>query len=315
MGSPEFAAPSLQALVNAGARIVGVYTQPDRPGGRGRLLRASPVKQLAEGVGLPVFQPARLRQPDAIGELASLAPDLIVIAAYGQILRPAVLALPRYGTLNVHASLLPNYRGASPVVAAILDGVEETGVTIMLVDEGMDTGPIVAQEAVAIGSFDTAGALGERLALLGAELLQQVLPRWVAGEIEPQAQDDAQASVTRLVKKDDGVLNWQMPAIDLWRRVRAFTPWPGATTSLNGLALQIQQAWPLAGDKDTEPGTVVGVPALADLPPLLPRPAFAVQTGEGLLLPLVVQKAGRRPVTAAEFANGERGLIGSRFGG
>lgn len=314
MGSPEFAIPSLERLLDAGHEIAGVYTQPDLAAGRGQHLQAPPVKRFALERGLPVFQPERLRRPEAIAELAAMRPELIVVAAYGQILRPAVLAIPPHGALNVHASLLPRYRGPAPVVAAILDGAGETGVTIMLVDEHMDTGPILAQRATPIAPEDTAGTLTDRLATLGADLLIDVVPRWLEGKIEPRPQDGSRASVTHLIKKEEGLLDWTMPAVDLWRRVRAFTPWPGATTTLAGGQVRILQTWPVEGDARVEPGSIVGFRDRGSLPPNAPRPAFAVQTGRGLLVPLVLQKAGKRALPAVDFANGERALLDRKLG-
>lgn len=315
MGSPEFALPSLRSLVGAGYEIVGVFTQPDRAAGRGRRLQPPPIKRYAESVGLPVFQPASLRTAEAIATLRALAPELIVIAAYGQILRPRLLAIPPRGTLNVHASLLPLHRGASPVTGAILDGAEQTGVSIMLIDEGLDTGPVLAERAMGIRADDTAGTLSARLAELGAELLIEVLPRWLQEEIVPRPQDESRATSTRLIRKEDGVLDWSEPATTLWRKVRAFNPWPGATTSLDGEAIRIQEAWPLQRDSGEEPGRIIRFRDPLDLPANLPRPAFAVQTGAGLLLPLMLQKQGKRALPAADFLNGERGLLERRFGG
>lgn len=313
MGSPDFATPSLQRLIDGRYTIAGVYTQPDRGAGRGRRLEAPPVKQIALEAGLPVFQPATLRTPETVAQLAALRPDVIVVVAFGQILRPAVLALPPHGVLNVHASLLPRYRGASPVASALLDGAAQTGVSIMLLDEGMDTGPILAQRSEPVLPQDTAGSLGVRLARRGADLLIETLPRWLAGELAPRPQDPSQATVTRRLEKEDGRLDWRLPARDLWARVRAFTPWPGATTSLDGTAVQILQAWPFDGGEGLDPGRIVPAPR-ATPPEGFARPAFAVETGQGLLLPLVLQKAGRRALDARDFANGERGLAGRRFG-
>jgi methionyl-tRNA formyltransferase len=314
MGSPEFAEPSLRRLIDAGYAIAGVYTQPDRSGGRGRRLLAPPVKRLAEAAGLSVFQPESLRLPEAVAELAALDPGVIVVVAFGQILRPAVLALPPRGVVNVHASLLPRYRGASPIAGALLHGDAETGVSIMLLDEGMDTGPVLAQARETVLPQDTTGSLSERLASLGAELLIATLPRWLAGEVAPQEQDEACATTTKLIAKADGQLDWSLPASELWRRVRAFTPWPGATTTLDGAPVQILQAWPVDAAADQELGRIVPTQGASSVPAELPRPAFAVSTGAGFLLPLILQKAGRRPLEARDFANGERGLAGRRFG-
>ena len=205
MGTPEFSVPSLATLVAGDYDVVGVVTQPDRPSGRGRKLEPSPVKRFAVEHGLAVLQPETLRASEAVAELAALRPDVIVVAAFGQILRPAVLALPPHGCINVHASLLPRWRGAAPVQAAILAGDQVTGSTIMLMDEGMDTGPVLSQAALAIHPDDTAGILTERLSHHGAELLAETLPRWLAGEIAPQPQESSLATLCRPVRKEQGV--------------------------------------------------------------------------------------------------------------
>jgi methionyl-tRNA formyltransferase len=314
MGSPQFAVPALRQLSEAGYEIAGVYTQPDRDAGRGRRLRPSPVKLTAEELGLSVFQPQNLRGSEAIEELRALQPDAIVVVAFGQILRPSVLQIPPQGVLNVHASLLPRYRGAAPVASAILDGLEATGVSIMLLDEGTDTGPVLAQRSELILPEDTTATLTDRLATLGAQLLIETLPGWLRGETAPRPQDEAEATVTRRIKKDDGAIDWSLPATEIWRRVRAYTPWPGAATTLGETPLQILQAWPAAGERQAEPGTVLPRQGNVELPAALPVPAFAVQTGNGVLLPLVLQRSGRKALSAREFLNGERGLIGRRLG-
>lgn len=323
MGSPEFALPSLRRLIDAGLNVVAVYTQPDRAIVRGRVL-PPPVKHLAESSGLPLRQPASLRRPEAIAELAALRPDLLVIVAYGQILRPAVLAIPARGALNLHASLLPRGRGPAPIAAAILDGLEETGVSIMQLDEGLDTGPVLAQEREPIDVTDTAASLSERLAARGASLLVDVVPRWLAGAIVPQPQDDALATRTRLIAKEDGQIDWRLPAHTLWRQIRAYNPWPVAMTTLDGTDVRILQAWPIDSPISVQsappdatplqPGAILALAGRVDLPAELPRPAFAVQTGDGLLLPLLLQRAGKRVLSARDFANGERGLMGKQFG-
>jgi len=198
--------------------------------------------------------------------------------------------------------------------AALLEGAEVTGVSIMLIDEGMDTGPLLAQQEEPLRAADTTASLSARLAGLGANLLIDVLPRWLAGRIMPLPQDPAQASLTRLIKKEDGALDWRLPAVELWRRVRAYTPWPGASTTLDGVPLRLLQSWPIDRESGAEPGRVLLFKEAIALPAGLPRPSFAVQTGRGLLLPLILQKAGKRPLAAADFANGERGLLGKRLG-
>jgi methionyl-tRNA formyltransferase len=233
MGTPDFAVPSLRALAEyrepgrlwpAGLDLVGVVTRPDKPAGRGRHVAVSPVKQYAQEHGLPVYQPGPLRRPEALTLLQSLAPDLIVVAAFGQILPAEVLRLPTYGCLNVHASLLPRWRGAAPISAAILAGDAEPGVSIMLMDEGLDTGPVLEQAATPIGLDETAGQLSDQLAELGAETLLRTLPRWLGGAIPPQPQDDARATMTRPLHKEDGRLDWTRPADEVARAVRAYTP-------------------------------------------------------------------------------------------
>ena len=315
MGTPHFALPSLRALAEAGYDIAAVYTRPDRPAGRGLRPQPPPVKLLAQELGLPVRQPDSLRRPEAIEELQALAPEVIVVCAYGQILRRPVLELPPKGVLNVHPSLLPRHRGPSPIAAAILAGDPETGVTVMLMDEGMDTGPILSQRSLPISPFDTAGTLGERLSRLAAELLLETLPRWLRGEIAPQPQDESRATVTRLLRKEDGAIDWHLSAEELWRRVRAFNPWPGAYTYLDGEQLHIWEAWPLPFDSGFPPGTVVALSAeqASSVPAEAGRAAFAVQTGAGLLAVLRAQRAGRRPLPSEEFLRGMPRIIGRRL--
>lgn len=301
-GSPDFAVPTLDALIDSPYRPVAVVTQPDRGAGRGRKLRRPPVAECAAEAGIAVVQPARLRDPEAVAALADLAPDLQIVAAYGQLLPPSVLEAPRHGTLNVHASLLPRWRGASPVSAAIAAGDAETGATIMLVDETEDTGPILAQRATPIGARETAGELSDRLAHLGAELLLETIPRWLAGELRPQAQDAALATRARRGRKDAGRVDWALPAAQLARNVRAYTPWPGAFTELGGQRVRLAAA--AVEEGSGTPGEVVGVD----------QDAIRVGTGEGVLAVERLQRAGKREMSAAEFARGAGDLVGKRFG-
>jgi len=263
----------------------------------------SPVKRLALEHNLDVLQPERLRTPEAVAALARLAPDIIVVVAFGQILRQNILDLPRFGCLNVHASLLPRHRGASPIAYAILEGDTETGITIIRMDAGMDTGDIVAQAREPIRPDDTAGSLGRRLADLGAQVLLDTLPRWLRGEIVPQPQDHAAATVTRLIKKEDGQIDWTQPATRLERAVRAYTPWPGAYTFWQGRLLKILRAAVIPSPMAAAPGTVLAT-----------RDGPAVATGEGALLLKEVQLEGRRAITGREFAMGQRGFIGAQVG-
>lgn len=308
MGTPEFAVPSLRRLAEAGPaegwEVAAVVTQPDRPAGRGKRMAASPVKQAAEALSLDVLQPASLRkEPAAVEALASYAPHIIVVAAYGLILPKRVLEIPRFGCINVHASLLPAYRGASPIAAAILEGRKETGVSIMLMDEGMDTGPVLAQVRTAIGAEETAEELSARLAELGAEALVETLPKWLGGEVAPvvQAELEGEPSVVRLIKKEQGEIDWTRPAAEIERMVRAYTPWPGAYTTWQGEVFKVWRAKAVAGE--AAPGTVT---TTAEGP--------AVGTGAGLLLLLVVQPAGKRQMEARSFVNGAAGFVGGRLG-
>lgn len=293
MGSPDFALPSLQALASS-FDVVGVITQPDRPSGRGRILTPPPVKRLALELGLPVIQPERLRQPETIAQLHSWAPELIVVAAFGQILRPAVLDIPHFGCINVHASLLPRWRGAAPIQAAILNGDMQTGVTIMRMDPGVDTGPILAQRKTNILPEEDAGTLSERLAHLGAELLMETLPVYLKGDLIPQTQDDTGATYAPMLKKEDGQLDFSQPAeaLDLW--VRAFNPWPGAYTFWQGQPFKILRARAVEGTV-AAPGTALvhqGWPAIA--------------TSQGLLVLEEVQPAGKKALPGKIFLQGAR---------
>ncbi len=308
MGTPEFAVPSLQGLVESGSshgwEVVAVATQPDRRAGRGKKLVESPVKQFAMKHGIPVLQPKGFRrQPDAAERLRNFAPDLFVVAAYGVILPESVLAIPTFGSINVHASILPAYRGASPITAAILDGQPETGVSIMLMDAGMDTGPVLNQVRQRIQPDDTADTLSIRLSEQGAEALVETIPRWLVGSIAPISQDDlpGEATYCRLIKKVDGQIDWQQPATQIERMTRAYAPWPSAFTMRGGQPLKIWQA--KAVDGHAKPGVVVDSPY-----------GPAVGTGEGLLLLVEIQPAGKRRLNAKSYVNGATDFIGSTLG-
>ena len=302
MGTPEFAVPPLERMVQEHCPVVAVYTQPDKPEGRGRTIKMSPVKTAALGFGLPVVQPESLKARAAAEQLAGFQPDVLVVAAFGQILPRAVLEIPRHGCLNIHPSLLPRYRGAAPVAAAILAGDGVTGVTIMLMDSGMDTGPIIVQEKMAISPQDTTGTLAAKLSRLGAQMLPGVLTRWTAGGITPRPQNDADATYCAALKKEAGEINWQLPAVDIWRRVRAFQPWPGAYTSLGGQRLEIIEAVARRGGSGRKAGEVVAGQGEA---------AFCVSTGEGVLGVMQVQLQGKRAMPAADFLRGQRKLLGT----
>jgi methionyl-tRNA formyltransferase len=310
MGSPDFALPTLRRLIESEHEAVGVVTQPDRPAGRRRELRPPPAKELAQARGLPVLQPERVNAPDSLAAINNLEPDAIVIAAYGQILKQPLLDIPRRGCLNVHASLLPKYRGASPVTAAILAGEEETGVTIIEVVLALDAGPIVTQRALPIEPSDTTGTLTEKLAGLGADLLIEVLPAWEQGALTPQPQDEAQASYAPQVRREDAVIDWSLPAVDVWRRVRAYNPWPVATTTVDGEPLRILEAWPLEAELPAPPGAMLPLPAGAQAPA---GAGFAVRCGQGALAVVRAQRAGKRAISGEELLRGWRDLLGKRL--
>lgn len=296
MGSPDFAVPSLRRLAE-NYEIAGVVTQPDRPSGRGRELKPPPVKSVALDLRLPLIQPPKVRAPEAMEQLRLWAPDLIVVAAFGQILRPDLLALPPRGCLNVHASLLPRWRGASPIQAAILAGDAETGVTIMQMDAGVDTGDMLAQRALPIEDGDDAGSLSEKLSRLGAELLLATLPSYLSGELRPQPQDGDQATHAPMLKKENGLLDLTRPAGELARQVRAYRPWPGAFMQVDGLSLKVHRA-----HAETE-SAVVGNRLIYQGQP-------AVGTRDGLLVLDEVQPAGKKPMSGKAFLAGAHAWAG-----
>ncbi len=303
MGTPEFAIPALEYLVASDYRVKAVYTRRDKATGRGQVTTASPIKNCARRLNLPVIQPISFNTPDTVKELSILQLDLIVVAAYGQILPPEVLAIPRFGCLNIHPSLLPRYRGVSPVPAAILAGDEFSGVSIMLLDAGTDTGPILSQAQIPVLSSDTTASLTDKLAMIGARMLLEVIPRWIAQQIKPQPQDHSQATYCQKLTKEDGVIDWRLPANNLWRRVRALYPWPGAYTTWRGKQLKIIDTNYIA---EPGPGPIGSVIALRDR-----NDGFGVITGEGVLEVHQVQLEGKRAMPAVEFIRGQRGLIGS----
>ena len=315
MGTPEFAVPSLRALVEHapparlwanGLDIVGVITRPDKPAGRGRQTIASPVKRFATERGIPVYQPGPLRRPEALKQIRSLDPGVIVVAAFGQILPTDVLDLPPHSCLNVHASLLPRWRGASPIAAAMLAGDTETGVTIMQMEEGLDTGPIIAQRSTPIGATETAGALTERLAEIGAQLLVETLPYWLAGGASSREQDEALATMTRPLKKDDGRLDWTRTASELARQIRAYSPWPGAFTTWKGARVRVLAAHALPGTGSGAPGTAQrSGDSLASL---------AVRCGQEALALDVIQLEGKRALPVADVLRGHPALATAVFG-
>ncbi len=305
MGTPEFAAIILERLLASSYHVVAVCTQPDKPAGRGHELVSGPVKRLAKERGIPVLQPETLKSREVVENLASFQPELIAVAAFGLVLPRTVLSLPRFGCLNVHASLLPRHRGASPVANAILCGDEVTGVTIMLMDEGVDTGPILAQEKVPISPGDTTGSLTPKLAELGARLLVDTLPGWLAGEVKPQAQDESRATYSKLITSRDAEIDWQLSAVELWRQVRAYHPWPTCYTWYQGKRLKVHEAVPIEEASGGVAGQVVALPG---------PPRVGVTTKQGILGLCRVQLEGRREMSAEDFARGRRDFIGSVLG-
>jgi methionyl-tRNA formyltransferase len=300
-GTPEFAVASLQALIDSGAVPSAVLTQPDRPAGRGKSLTASPVKKLAEAHGIRVMQPLHLRDEDTVAELRELQPDIMVVAAYGLILPQAVLDIPRAGCLNVHASLLPRWRGAAPVQAAVLAGDERSGVCLMAMEAGLDTGPVYAREEVAIGARETAGELHDRLASAGARLLAEHLDAITNGKLTAVAQDDKAATYAPKIKTADAELRWARPATELDRIVRAYNPVPGAWFMLGDERIKCWQARPCSAN-DAPAGTVLAADA----------EGIVIACGDGALRLESLQRPGKRAVTAAEFA-AQSNLVGQRW--
>jgi len=293
MGSPEFALPILRTLTTH-YTIVGVVTQPDRPAGRGRVLTPPPIKSLADELHISVIQPRRLSEPDAMQQLRFWAPDLIVVAAFGQILRPDVLDLPQYGCINVHASLLPRWRGAAPIQAAILNGDEQTGVTIMKMDPGVDTGPTLSQRPVPIGMDDTTGTLSAKISNIGAELLVEALSQYLEGNLAPQPQDNSLATFAPMIKKEHGMLDFSQPARYLERKIRAFDPWPGTYDYWNNQVLKIHHAH------------VVDAPLAQPGRKIIYQGWPAYSTSEGILVIDELQPAGKNKTNGKSFLQGAR---------
>lgn len=302
MGTPDFAVMPLETLLRNGHRVAAVYTQPDRAAGRGRALEFPPVKRAAREWHLPVLQPPTLKDDKVVAQLAAFEPEVIVAAAYGRLLPPPVLELPACGCVDIHPSLLPRYRGASPVAAALLHGDDFTGVSMMLMTGEMDAGPVLCQAPVAVLPYDNAGSLTGKLSRVASHLLIDMLVRWPVGELRPRPQDEAAATYCGKVAKEDGELDWSLSAVELWRRVRAFTPWPGGYTTWRGVTLKIIEAVPLAA---ASPGAG-RVVAVAGRPGI-----FGIGTGQGVLGVLKVQRAGGRALTADSFLRGHRDFMGS----
>ena len=301
-GTPDFAVPALQALVAAGHPPVAVYSQPDRPAGRGRKVRPGPVSQAALDAGLHLCQPASLRDPGAQAELAAWRPDLMVVVAYGLLLPPAVLAMPRRGCVNLHASILPRWRGAAPIQRALLAGDQQTGITLMQMDAGLDTGPMLAVSRCTVAPDETGGSLHDKLAALGAELLREQLPALLDASLVPQPQPADGVTYAAKISRDEARIDWQADAVAIERQVRAFNPWPVAHTLLGEEPLRIWQARATDTTHESAPGTILGTDG----------GQVEVAAGRGTLRLLQVQLPGRRAVSARDLANA-RTLAGQQL--
>ncbi|REK76392.1 methionyl-tRNA formyltransferase [Paenibacillus paeoniae] len=305
MGTPDFAVPSLQLLLASGYEVVAVVTQPDRPKGRKKTLTPPPVKEAALSLGIPVLQPERMRNPEAVAELAEYKPDLIVTAAYGQILPKVVLELPRLGCINVHGSLLPKYRGGAPIQRSIINGESETGVTIMYMAEGLDTGDMISSVALPILDEDTSGTMFDKLSLAGAKLLGETLPSIIDGSAEAVPQAEVEATYAPNLNRDDERLDWSKSARALFNQVRGLSPMAGAFTYLNGEVFKIRECEPVLGRSgNAESGKIVSADANG----------IVVQTGDGMLLLKEIQPAGKRAMAVGEWIKGARIEPGTKFG-
>ena len=304
LGTPQFAVPSLEALVSAGHQVLGVFTQPDRPKGRGNQLAESPVKVVAQPLSLPIYQPERIRRPEAVEQLRSLAADLMVVVGYGQIIPQNIIDLPPYGILNVHASLLPKYRGAAPIQWAIANGEKQTGVTIMRIDAGLDTGDTLLKASTEIDPDERAPELSERLATLGADLLIEAIKQIEKNCARYEKQDDSQATLAPILKKEDGRIDWRRPAQDIYNRLRGFDPWPGAYTAFRQQGLSIVRATPTETHNVLEPGTVE-----------VKKRDLLVGCGDNTALQLTeVQPSGKKRMSAESFINGYKPISGEQMG-
>ncbi|SPP63943.1 methionyl-tRNA formyltransferase [Nitrospira lenta] len=303
MGTPEFAVPSLEALLKSDDHVVGIVTQPDRPKGRGNVLTPPPIKLVAQREGIPFLQPTKIRVPEFLAALAAWKPDLIAVTAYGRILHSPILTLPPMGCVNVHGSLLPKYRGAAPVQWAVINGEAETGITTMMMDEGMDTGAMLLQESLTIFPQDTAGSLAPRLAALGGRLLVETIARLKAGTITPHVQNHALATLAPPLKKEDGVIDWTASASSIANRVRGLSPWPGAYSYLGRERWMVWSATQSPGKPDVVPGTIIEVT----------KQSILVATGDGVLALEEIQPSNSKRLTVAQYLAGHRVSVGQHF--
>lgn len=303
MGTPEFAVPSLEALLKSENQLVGIVTQPDRPKGRGQQLTPSPVKAIAQREGIALLQPTKMKDPGFMAELSAWKPDLIAVTAFGRILPPAVLSLPYRGCVNVHGSLLPKYRGAGPIQWALINGETVTGITTMLMDEGMDTGAMLLQESIPIHPDDTAGSLSPRLADLGGRLLVETLSQLKAGTLVPRPQDHTRATLAPLLKKEDGLIDWTTPATSIANRIRGLTPWPGAYTFLKADRWTLCRVTPIPESTPGTPGQIIA----------LTKDGIRVATGQGVIAIHELQPANSRRMPAAQYLAGHPLQIGMQL--
>jgi methionyl-tRNA formyltransferase len=303
MGSPACTLPVLRELQQLGFEVVGVYTAPDQPSGRGRKLEPTPVKRFAVEMGLRVYTPTTLNSDEAVAQLSELKPDVVVLAAYGKLLPGRFLKVPRWGCVNVHPSLLPRHRGATPGATAILEGDKVTGVTLFLMDIGLDTGPVLAQQKTPLGPSERTPELTARLFGLGAELLKEALPAYIAGSIIPTPQGEPGVTVSRRLTKEDGELVWAKSAVQLEREVRGYFPWPGSVTTWNGKRVQVLEAAAGQGSSQAAPGTVISLGAAG----------IGVVTGEGVLTLWQVRLQGKPAMGARDFLRGNHGFLGARL--
>jgi methionyl-tRNA formyltransferase len=302
MGTPAFSVPALRAIVESKLfEICGIYTQPDKLAGRGRKTSVSPVKELAVSYGLEVIQPKTLRSEEEVARMRSLKADIAVVSAYGKIIPENILDIPTYGCINVHPSLLPKYRGATPIPSAILNGEHITGVSIMLLDAGMDTGPLFRQKEERIDDSDNTATLSERLSIISADVLMEVLPLWLQGKIRPEPQDNSKATYTQVISKEDGKIDWNLSAVEIWRRVRAFQPWPGCFTTWKGRNLKISKAIP-EETSTSQPGKVVRLPEKSGT-------TAGIECGDGILGILRLQLEGKKDMSLDEFIRGQKDFI------
>ena len=303
MGTPDFAVGTLEEIIRAGHKVVLVVTQPDKPKGRGKAMQYTPVKECALAHGIEVFQPVKVKEPENIEVLRKYEPDIIIVAAFGQIVPKSILDMPKYGCVNVHASLLPKYRGAAPIQWAVINGDEVTGVTIMRMNEGIDTGDMIAKKTVRLAEDETGGSLFDKLAQVGAQLCVETMEMIEAGKVEYIPQNNEEATHTSMIRKELGLIDWNRPAVEIERLIRGLNPWPSAYTQLSGKTFKIWKAKVVSDENTYEPGCICRID----------KEGMYVQTGEGILLLTEVQMEGKKRMEASAFLRGYQVEEGSFF--